>query len=255
MKDGHTERRMVKSDETLLSIMDYLRETDGAGVTDVASNLDLAKSTVHDHLATMCEYGFVVKRGTTYHLGLQFFSYGQYVRNQFKVYDAAKPVVDRLVESTGEMVWLTAHESGRLMYLYGHAGDTEVNANSLIGSWAYMHCNSAGKALLAHFSEEEVEEVIDRHGLPARTANTTTDPDDLRAELEVIRERGYALNLGEDLEGIHAIGVPLLFDENVQGALAIAGPAHRVTEERCETELSERLFAARNDIELNLVYS
>jgi DNA-binding IclR family transcriptional regulator len=255
VKDGHTERRLVKSDETLLSIVDYLREVDGAGVTEIASHLELAKSTVYDHLVTMCEYGFAVKRGQTYHLGLQFFSYGQYVRNQFEIYDAAKPVVDRLVDLTGEMVWLLAHENGRIMYLYGHAGDTDVNANSLIGSWAYMHCNSAGKAILANLDESEVDAIIDRHGLPARTDNTTTDPDALRAELEQIRQRGYAMNLGEDLEGIHAVAVPLLFDEEVQGALAIAGPAHRVTRDRCEEELAEQLFAARNDIELNLVYS
>ncbi|MFC7203279.1 IclR family transcriptional regulator [Haloferax namakaokahaiae] len=255
MKDGHTERRMVKSDETLLSIVEYLREADGAGVTEIANHLKLAKSTVYDHLVTMREYGFFVKRGQRYHLGLQFFSYGQYVRNQFKIYEAAKPVVDRLTERTGEMVWLIAHENGRIMYLYGHAGATDINANSLIGSWAYMHCNSAGKAILAHLDDSEVEQIIQRHGLPARTEYTTTDPDELRDELTTIRQQGFALNMGEDLEGIHAIGVPLLFDEEVQGALAVAGPAHRVTRERCEEELAEQLFAARNDIELNLVYS
>lgn len=255
MNSGHSERSMVKSDETLLSIIEYLHRVDGAGVTEIANQLDLAKSTVYDHLVTMCEYGFTVKHGTVYRLGLQFFNYGQYVRNQSEVYEATKPVVDRLVEVTGEMVWLIGHENGRMMYLYGHAGDTDINENTLIGSWAYMHCNSGGKAILAHLSETEVDHVIDRHGLPARTENTTTDPDELRAELEQIRERGFSLNLGEDLEGIHAISVPLLFDERVQGALAIAGPAHRLTRERCETELSEELFAARNDIELNLVYS
>lgn len=255
MNNGHTERRMVKSDETLLSIIDYLREVDGAGVTEIANHLELAKSTVYDHLTTMCEYGFTVKRGKRYHLGLQFFSYGQYVRNRLEIYDAAKPVVDRLVEETGEMVWLIGHENGRMMYLYGHAGDTDINANRLIGSWAHMHCNSGGKAVLAHLSESEVEDVIARHGLPARTDNTKTDPDELYAELKEIRERGFALNLGEDLEGIHAVAVPLLFNEEAQGALAIAGPAHRVTRKRCESKLAEQLFAARNDIELNLVYS
>ena len=81
------------------------------------------------------------------------------------------------------------------------------------------------------------------------------EPDDRPTPPDRIREQGYAMNLGEDLEGIHAVAVPLLFDEEVQGALAIAGPAHRVTRDRCEEELSEQLFAARNDIELNLVYS
>ena len=255
MRHDGTERRRVKSDETLFSIVEYLREVDGAGVTEIADHLGLAKSTVHDHLATMRDHGFVVKREDGYHLGLQFFSYGQYVRNQFDIYGAARPVLDDLVEEIGEMVWLLTLENGRLMYLYGRAGDTDIDANTLIGSWAYAHCNSGGKAILAHLPESEVEHVIERHGLPARTANTITSPETLYEDLERVRERGYALNLGEDLDGIHAVGVPLVFGDEVLGALAIAGPAHRVTEDRCRDEFAGKLFAARNDIELNLAYS
>ncbi|WP_372910537.1 IclR family transcriptional regulator [Salinigranum sp.] len=246
--------RGVKSDETLVEILAHLREVDGAGVTDIATHLGLAKSTVHDHLSTMVDHGFVVKRGSTYRLGLEFFGYGQYVRAGFDVYEAAKPVVDELADTTDEMVWLTVHQRGQIMYLYGHAGDTNVNENALLGSWTYMHCNSSGKAILAHLPREDVEYAIDRYGLPARTENTITDRDELFAELERIRERGYALNLGEDLAGIHAVSVPLRYEERVRGALAFAGPAHRVTRERCESELVERLMASANDVELNLAY-
>ncbi|WP_313696149.1 IclR family transcriptional regulator [Halorarum halobium] len=249
-----TDGRGVRSDETLFSIIEQLREADGMGVTELAARTGFAKSTVHDHLASLLAHDFVEKRGDTYHLGLQFFSYGQYVRNQYDVYEAAKPIVDDLVESTGEMAWLLAHENGRLMYLYGRAGRTNINANTLIGSWAYMHCNSGGKAILAQLPESEVREIIDAHGLPARTDNTITDPDALLAELERVREQGYGLNLGEDLEGIHAVAVPLVFEESVHGALAVAGPAHRVSRERCETDLAERLRASTNDVELNLAY-
>ncbi|QLG29633.1 IclR family transcriptional regulator (plasmid) [Halorarum halophilum] len=254
MPNEHAGSRGVKSDDTLFAIIEQLREADGAGVTELADRTGLAKSTVHDHLASMRAHDFVVKRGDAYHLGLQFFSYGQYVRNRYDVYEAAKPIVDDLVETTGEMGWLLTHENGRLMYLYGRAGRTNINANTLIGSWAYMHCNSGGKAILAHLPESDVRDVIDRHGLPARTANTITEPDALFEELAQVREQGYALNLGEDLEGIHAVAVPLLFGEEVHGALAVAGPAHRVNRERCEGELAERLRASTNDVELNLAY-
>jgi DNA-binding IclR family transcriptional regulator len=107
----------VQSDETLVSILAHLRERDGAGVTELATPLGIAKSTVHNHLSTMLDHGFVVKRGTEYHLGLQFFEYGQYVRTQYEVYEAAKPVVDDLADTTDEMVWLIVHERGRIMYL------------------------------------------------------------------------------------------------------------------------------------------
>jgi DNA-binding IclR family transcriptional regulator len=255
MPDEHRARAGVKSDETLLAIIDYMRDSDRAGVTEIAAHLDLAKSTVHNHLASMADHGFVVKQEQNYRLGLEFFNVGQSVRNRFDVYRAAEPVIKALREDTEEMVWLFAHERGRVMCIDGYAGDTDIDVNSLIGSWAYMHCNSAGKSILSRLPKSDVAAIIDRYGLPMQTSNTITDPAELHEELKHIREQDYALNIGEDLEGIHAVSVPLVFEEKVMGALSIAGPAYRVTRDRCENEFAETLFAARNDIEINLAYT
>lgn len=255
MSDGPGKRTGVKSDETLFAVLEALRTTGGAGVTDLATRLDVAKSTVHNHLATMRDHGFVVKQGTEYRLGLEFFNVGQAVRSDVEVYRAARSVVDELVETTGEMVWLVTPENGRLMYLYGGVGRTDIDPDTILGSWEHMHCTAGGKAILAHNDREAVDEVVDSHGLPKRTENTITDRESLYEELEGIREQGYALNLGEDLQGIHAVGVPLVHEEELMGAIAVAGPAHRVSRERCETELIDQLFASTNDVELNLAYA
>jgi len=248
-------RTGVKSDETLFAVLDALRGAGGAGVTELADELDVAKSTVHNHLSSMREHGFVAKSGDEYRLGLELFSYGQEVRNDMEVYRAARPVVDSLVEQTGEMVWLLVPQQGRVLYLYGRAGETSVDVNTILGSWDYMHCTSGGKAILAHYDENRVDSVVERHGLSARTANTISDREELAAELDAVREQGYALNLGEDLEGIHAIAVPLLYEDEIQGSIAVAGPAHRVSEERCKTEILDALIASTNDVELNLAYA
>jgi IclR family acetate operon transcriptional repressor len=248
-------RTGVKSDETMLAVLAALRGAGGKGVTELADELDVAKSTVHNHLSTMREHGFVVQRGDQYQLGLEFFSYGQEVRNDVEVYRAARPVVDDLVAETGEMVWLLTPEQGRMIYLYGRAGETAVDVNTILGSWEYMHCTSGGKAILAHYDDDQVDEVVQRHGLPARTANTISNREALAEELETVRERGYALNMGEDLEGIHAVAVPLLYEDDIRGSIAVAGPAHRVSRERCEGEILDALRASTNDVELNLAYA
>jgi len=196
-----------------------------------------------------------VQAGDEYRLGVELFHYGQAVRNGFDVYRAARPVVDDLVDETGEMVWLFTPENGRVMYLYGGAGGSSIDVDTILGSWEYMHCTSGGKAILAHYSEAEVDAVVERHGLPARTPNTATTREELAAELETVREQGYALNLGEDLEGVHAVAVSLRYEDELVGSLAVAGPAHRVSRERCETDLYEQLRASTNDIELNLAYA
>lgn len=246
--------RGIKSDETLFDVVELLREVDGAGVTEVADRLDVAKSTAHGHLTTLLDRGYVVKRGQEYHLGLKFFEHGQYVRGQLEIFQSGMDAVDRLEETTGEMVWLTTYQNGELVYVYGRAGDNDIDVNALLGTRERMHCHSGGKAILAQLPAEDVRRIANRHGLPARTQNTITDREELFEELERIRERGYALNLAEDLEGIHAIGVPLVVDGAVQGALSVAGPAHRMPKERCEGEIIEHLQAATDEIDLSLAY-
>ncbi|PSQ03627.1 IclR family transcriptional regulator [Halobacteriales archaeon QS_6_71_20] len=244
----------VKSDETLFAIVEHLRDLGGAGVTELADELGLAKSTVHGHLSSLRAHGFVVRRDGAYHLGLELFGYGQHVRADRAVYDAALPVLDDLAAETGETTWLLVHERGRAMVLDGRATGSEINVNSLIGTWANMHANSGGKAIMAHLPEADVDRIVDRHGLPAMTDATITDRDRLDAELSRIRERGFALNMGEDLRGIHAAAVPLLSDDEVQGALAVAGPAHRMDRERCAGEIADSLRAAADDVEVSLAY-
>lgn len=247
-------RRTVESDESLFAITEAIKEADGIRVTELADRVNMAKSSVHSHLATMRSHGFVVKQDGEYHLGLEFFRYGQYTRAKRDVYSAAWPVLDEIAAETGESTWLMTHENGRLMYLEGRGPDAEMNVNSLIGSWTHMHANSGGKVILAHLPESEVNDIIDRHGLPAKTDQTITDLDRLNEELEWIRENGYALNLGEDLRENHAVAVPLISRDTVKGALSVAGPAYRVSKERCENELIDQLRAAADDIGLSLAY-
>jgi len=246
--------RGIKSDETLFALIELLRELDGAGVTELAEHLGVAKSTIHGHLTTMRNHGFVAKCGTEYRLGLRFFDYGQYVRGQLNIFRSGMEAVDQLEEATGEMAWLITHDNGKAMYIYGRGGQNDIDINTILGQRAHMHCNSGGKAILAHLPEEEVNAIIDRYGLPAQTENTITSRETLFEELEQIREQGYALNLSEDLKGIHAIGIPLTFEGKIQGALSIAGPAHRLSQERCEGEVFDQLQAATDEIELNLAY-
>lgn len=253
MSDRGPQSNTIKSNETLFAIIELLKEKNGAGVTEVAHSLGLAKSSVHKHLKSLEEYNYVVNENGFYRLSLQFFHYGEYTRNQYEIYRAAQSKLDELADQTGEMVWLMTQENGMGIYLDGVQGNTQINVNTVMGSWFQLHYNSGGKAILAHLGRDTVNQIIDQQGLTDRTANTITEPDHLYEELQQIRERGYALNRGEDLKGIHAVGVPLVFDGMVHGALSIAGAAHRFTDERCK-EYADLLLAAANDIELSVVY-
>jgi len=99
------------------------------------------------------------------------------------------------------------------------------------------------------WSRAEVEAYIDRNGLEAVTEHTIADPDVLFEELEQIRERGYATNTEETVEGLGAVSVPIKdHDDGVIGALSVSGPINRVG----EGEYSQLLLDTKKELELNI---
>lgn len=245
---------LIRSDVTLFSIIEHLMEEDGASVTEMSNELGMAKSGVHKHLKTMEKHGYAVKEDGKYRLGLQFFNRGVYTRTQYDIPQAVRPLISEMAEQTNESAWCIVPEGGRGMVLYGASENDSIHPDSLIGSWIHLHAHSGGKAIMAHLSRSEIDAILDRHGLPAKTRSTITARDELLKELDRIREDGYAFNFGEDIEGIHAVGVPVVIEGDVLGALAIAGAANRLTKEYCETKLVPLLKSAVDDLELSYVY-
>jgi len=246
----------VKSAETLFSVVDQLRDLDGARVSELAERLDVAKSTVHRHLTTLLANEYAVKDGDEYRLGLRFLGLGEYVRDQNPIYHSARPLVENLAEKTEERSLFTVEEHGRAVYLHRGIGNHAVRTNSKVGTRRYLHTIAGGKAMLAHLPDARVEEIVDRWGLPAKTEHTITDFDDLSAELAAVRDRGVAFNDEECIDGLKAVAVPILGpDGAVVGALSISGPAHRMKGDWFSEEIPDLLLGTANELELTITYA
>jgi IclR family transcriptional regulator, acetate operon repressor len=245
----------VKATETTLKIIDYLRETDGAGVTEIANWLDIAPSAVHKHLSTLQEHRYVVNENSEYRLGLKFLELGGYTRHQMELYSTAKPEIKLLAEETGEKTNLLVEEYGLGIYLYRSMGNEAVQINTYTGEAVYLHNTALGKALLAHLPRERVEEIIDHHGLPSVTAKTITDQGELFESLSKIQDRGVAFDDEERIKGLRCVAVPILDDEGkAMAAMSVSGPKSRMTNERFREEIPDKLFQKANLIELDLSY-
>lgn len=249
-----TGSRTIGSDRTLFRIIEALVELEGATVTELAEELDAAKSTVHQHLATLFELGYVIKEDGEYNVGLRFLSIGEYAKGNNEAAQLVAPMVEQLAAETDERVQFFVEEHGRAIYLHTAAGERAVQANRKTGELRYLHSSAGGKAILARMAPEEVEAIIDRHGLPAETERTITDPEALRSELETVRERGYSLNKGESIEGLWAIGVPVVVEGDVVGAFSVSGPRHRLENSGLREELPDLLLATANELEIKLQY-
>lgn len=246
--------RSVKSVETMFRIVDALIEHDGARVTDLAGELDLAKSTVHQQLATLCSLGYAVKENGEYHVGLKFFSIGEHARKRKESAQLAKPMVEQLAGETEERVQFFVEEHGQAIYLHIQEGEHGVKAGRHPGKIRHLHSSAGGKAILAQMPRERVFDVIDRWGLPAETDHTITKKGKLFEELEQIREQGYATNKEESIEGLWALGVPVVASGEVVGAFSISGPRHRLDTEQFRTKVPDMLRGAANELELKLEY-
>ncbi|PSP82286.1 IclR family transcriptional regulator [Halobacteriales archaeon QS_1_68_17] len=249
-------RNVIKSDVKLLAILERVRENQEVGVTEIAADLDMAKSTVHAHLNTLEREGYVVKEGSLYRLGLRFLSLGISVREEWPGFEMIREKVDELAADTGERVQFIVEEHGYGVYVYRAVGESAVETDSRVGKRVPLNAISAGKAILAFVDEERIAEIVDDIGLPGLTENTITDPDVLRSELEGIRKHGFARNVEESTEGLRAVGVPILNpDGTVIGAISVSGPSHRLTDETFEQEIPNLILGAVNEIELKLRFS
>ncbi|ADD06966.1 IclR family transcription regulator [Natrialba magadii ATCC 43099] len=239
-----------------LDVLEALWQADGAGVTEVTERTGLAKSTVHAHLTTLRSKGYVVQEGDEYRLSLRFLSFGEHVKHAEPLYEASKTPIADLAEQTGERVLCSTVQNGLGTVLRTCDGDRSVPSDITVGTHTYLHCSAGGKAMLAHFDEERVADIVDTWGLPAFSDETITTWDELTAELETVREEGLAYNHGEYLPGLSAVGAPILDnDDTVYGAVSISGPTHRLESEWDIDDLHNQLLSAANTIEVNLLFT
>lgn len=252
---GTNDKRTINAVHTASAILNALQRLNGAGTTELANELDMAKSAVYSHLATLEEEEYIVKDGTTYRLGFRYLDMAEHVKEQFGKYDVVRSELDSLAEETGEVAQFAVEEHARVVYLYKAIGEYGVQTSSSVGSRDYLHCTALGNAMLAHLPEERIDEIIERRGLPKKTDKTLTDRESLMAELERTRERGYAIDDEENILGLRCIAAPIITDGEVTGAVSVSGPSSRVEGERGETELSNVVIRAANVIEINSKFS
>lgn len=248
--------KSVRSVETALRVIEALRDRDGAGVTELATELDLPNSTVHNHLKTLERNEYVVNEEGTYRIGTRFLKLGARTRDHHPIYEVARPEVDRMAEETGELSGLVIEEHGRGVFLHRAKGAQAVHVDTYPGKRIYLHGAALGKALLAELPPARVDEIVERHGLPALTENTITDVDRLHEELATIREAGIAFDDEERLVGLRSVAAPVTSDGGgVLGAVSVAGPTSRLRDDRFRTDLPDVVRSAVNVINLNVTYS
>jgi IclR family transcriptional regulator, KDG regulon repressor len=212
---------------TVLDVLEALSSGE-RGVSDISRQLGVAKSGVHKILRNLEERGYV--RGTSeqkYRLGLRLWQLGVAAVADLGLRQSALPHMEKLTDLTGEGSLLSVYDRGDAIYLEKVNSPHAVTSTTRVGGRSPAFCTATGKALLAWLPEEEIERVL-TGPLEQFNAATVTDPEQIRADLAHVRQRGYALNYGSWRGEVYGVGAPIRdYTGRVIAALGVAGPAFR----------------------------
>lgn len=224
----------VQSLTRALVILDALAETtDGMTLSDVAQVVGLAPSTAHRLLTTLESRRFVrfVASEGLWQVGVQSFVVGQAFRRSRDVVTLARPQMRQLMEATGETVNLYIEEGGEAVCMAQVESRQMMRAIARPGGRVKLHCSGAGKAMLAYLRADEVARIFQSHGLARATEKTLDTPKRLKADLEAVRARGFAIDDEEHAVGLRCVAASVLDEEGRPlAALSVSGPSARIDE-------------------------
>jgi DNA-binding IclR family transcriptional regulator len=223
--------------------------TDGPptlGVTRVARELGLSKAVVHRILQSLTGRGLIAYDPVSreYRLGPAAAALGGRALRDSDLRSAALPQLVDLRDRLRETATVSAKVHDGRVYLDQVVGKHEITMSVELGRRFPLHAGSSGKCMLAFASADEIDAVL-AGALPSLTAATLTEPDVLHAELDRVRERGFAASAGERQADAGSVAAPVFGPSgDVIGAVSVCGPRFRVTDEFVASTAPEVVAAA-----------
>lgn len=216
-------------------------------VTDLAQTLALPKARVFRYLRTLASLGYVQQDAATerYRLTLKLFHLGQAVADSTKLLTEARPIMLRLRDRTSLTVTLSRIEDDgmRVLDIVRFASPVEIVTRP--GALLDFHCSAQGKVALA-FGPERLRLMVRRRRLKAWTHKTNIDPAVLAAEIELVRERGWAVAPEEVLPGVNALSAPVFGQGGMlEATLTIAGSLQLIAPAPSQSQIDIVIEAAQ----------
>lgn len=225
------------------------------GVTEIAQELGLGKSTVHRVLITLEQAGYVRKDEATrhYRLGLSVLRLSGVLISNLELYREGQHLLEVFANRFDEAVHLAVLEGYHTVYISKIESSHPVRILTHLGRKNPIHCTSSGKVILAFQTPALIDTVVDL-GLERFTRTTVTDPVQFRTELAEIRNLGCATSHGEMREGVSSIAVPVRdYSRQVVGAVTVVGPTGRFTPTKVQS-LTKQLHSVGREISARLGY-
>lgn len=246
---------LVQSVDRAIRILEILARTDEAGVTEVARELGVHKSTAFRLIGTLEARGLVEQsddRGK-YRIGMGLVRMAGTSAARTDIVRTARPVCRQLAASTGETINIAVLIGSAALYLDQIAGEAALQPHNWVGQRIPLHATSNGKVLMAHLDPRLVDGLLPR--LEAYTSRTITRRTTLNRQLAEIRDLGYATAIDELEEGLSAVAAPVRDAHGeVIAALSVSGSTYRM-DTATMTATVEPLIGAATEVSFAMGWS
>ncbi len=225
------------------------------GVSELAREVGLTRSTVHRYVSTLSALGYLEQDASTrkYRLGPRVLDLGFSAINSMELREISAPHLRELSDETGHTVNMAILDGADIVYIErcrsAREGQQNIDLDLHVGSRLPAYCTSMGKVLLAFLPEAERARRLDHIELTQRGPNTMTDTRTLRAELERVRDSGLAINNEELAYGLRSIAMPVRgLEGEVKAAINLAVHRSMMSMEELVGRLSPSLRRAADRI-------
>ncbi len=232
-RDWHdkTAQNTIKSLDRAIVVLERLGEVGEATLTELAGDLDQSPATVYRVFITMQGRGLVEfdENLQVWQVGAGAFRIGSHFLRRTTLIERARPEMRALMGATGETANLGVERDGEVLFVSQVETHASIRAFFPPGTLSPMHASGIGKALLAVLPADRREHVLTQKAREAFTPYSLVDRSELEADLEVIRERGYAVDAEERTAGMRCIAAPIFdaYGEPLAG-ISVSGPTSRV---------------------------
>ena len=245
----------IQSVDRAISVMEFLSSREWAGVTEVAAEMDIHKSTAYRLLTTLRDRGLVDQDAATekYRLGFGLVLLARSVTAQLDLMRCARPICEQLSQSTEETVTLAVLEEEESVVIHQSLSRSSVLSVDWNGQHNPLHATASGKVLLGSMNRRQRRRAL-KDTMELFTERTLVEMADIEENLAGIERTGYSTTIEELEVGLNAVAAPIRYaDGRIVAAVSLSGPAFRLPEETIE-ESAAKIKAAAAEISHCLGY-